>query len=100
MQENNIQSTAERILSARDKALEDDTIKQNELAQWKQSINTIAESEHGQLLFSKMVKFMSLYSDFRGINPATMAEVNGSRAFYLKYIRPYLEETNRQKVEK
>lgn len=93
-------STAERILVNRELEEKENIIKQQEINTWKAAINTIVETPEGELMLSKMVKFMMLYKDLRGINPQTMSEINGSRVFYLNYIRPYLEQTNIQKVEK
>ena len=93
-------STAERILVNRELAEKEEVVKQQEINAWKAAVNTIAETPEGELVLSKMVKFMMLYKDLRGINPQTMSEINGSRVFYLNYIRPYLELTNIQKVEK
>ena len=92
-------STAERILVNRELAEKENIVKQQEINAWKAAINTIAETPEGELMFSKMVKFMMLFKDLRGINPQIMSEINGSRVFYLNYIRPYLEKQNIQKVE-
>lgn len=93
-------STAERILVNRELAEKEDIVRQQELNEWRAAVNTIIETPEGELMFSKMVKFMMLFKDLRGINPQTMSEINGSRVFYLNFIRPYLEQTNIQKVEK
>ncbi len=93
-------STAERILVNRELAEREDVVRQQELNEWRAAVNTIIETPEGELMFSKMVKFMMLFKDLRGINSQTMSEINGSRVFYLNFIRPYLEQHNIQKVEK
>ena len=95
-----ITSTAERIIAAREQAEKDNIVKQDEINTWKEALNRIAETPEGELLFCKMVKFMALFKDLRGINPQTTCEINGMRAFYLNFIRPHLEQHNIQKVEK
>lgn len=97
---NDMMSTAERILAAREQAEKDNLVAKEERDAWRAAVNTIAETKEGELFLSKLVKFMNLFKDYRGINPQSMAEINGGRAFYFNFIRPYLEPTNIQKVEK
>lgn len=93
------QSTAEKILQQREEADKETIIQQKEREVWREAVNRIIETPEGELFFSKMVKFIMPFADLRNVNPQTMAEINGSRTFYYKYVRPYLDKTNINKVE-
>lgn len=93
-------STVEKLLKQAEQADKDNVVKEQEVQQWREALNRIAESADGQLLFDKMLKYMYLFSPLDGINPQSNIEINGRRSFYLKHIRPYLTNSNKTKVEK
>ena len=96
---NQLDSTVEKILKQRQDKEQDELINQEELNKWKIALNSIIETPEGKLFFDKYIKFMGLFCDMRGINAQSMAEINGSRTFYLKHVRPYLDKLNINKVE-
>lgn len=92
-------STVDKIQEQRQNQEKEELIREKELLEWKETLNRIVETPEGLLFFKKYLKFMGLFSDLRGINPQSMAEINGSRTFYLEFVRPYLEKPNITKVE-
>lgn len=92
-------STVERIRQQRQEAEDAKIIAEGERQEWREAVNRIIETPEGKLFFEKMLKFIDPFEALEGINPQNMAEINGRRTFYFKFVRPYLEKHNRIKVE-
>lgn len=70
-----------------------------ELEQWKQCVNAVAASAQGQVFLKNMIKASGLHepSDYR--NTMRMVDVGLKSAFYLKWVRPFLNHDLRSSIE-
>lgn len=71
-----------------------------ELGQWRDSLNRIAASPDGQLLLRSMIQFSELHSPPADYKDTVKMVVDRSRqAFYLTWVRPYLDPQLRKEIE-
>lgn len=76
-----------------------DTFKINEIAEWKKCVNTVAASEAGQMLLRSMLQYSGVLSvpNVSSANQMVTNTIKG--AFYLTWIRPYLQPEVRKELE-
>ena len=76
---------------------EQEEFKIEELKQWKDCINGLAATPNGKLFLTSMIQFSQHFNGNAPIKDA--AECKVRLAFYLKWVRPYLNRELRKEVE-
>ena len=70
-----------------------------ELEEWTNCINRLASSPDGQLFIRSMIQFSGLYQPGNIRDTLGMVEDKCKAAFYLQWVRPYLQDQLRKEVE-
>lgn len=89
------QDAIERSLKRKDAV----DFKITELEEWKRTVNAIAATDNGKLLFKSMLDYsgMLMAPDITNANKMVTNTLKG--AFYFTWIRPYLETQVRKELE-
>lgn len=69
------------------------------IEEWKDSLNRLASTADGQHFLKMMIKHGGIFTPRNTSNTVKMVEDAGKSAFYLKYVRPYLDAAHRQEIE-
>lgn len=70
-----------------------------ELEEWKRCINGLAATPNGQLFLRSMIQFSGLFVPGNIRDTLGMVEDKCKAAFYLQWVRPYLDEQLRKEIE-
>lgn len=71
-----------------------------ELDKWRLSLNRIAATPDGKALFRAMISFSDLFTPpGNSRDTVKMVEDKNKAAFYLKWVRPYLDSSLRKDIE-
>lgn len=68
------------------------------IEEWKEVLNRLASSPDGQHFLRMMIKFSGLYTLKKGVGAERLLLTEGKQAFYLEYVYPYLDPTNRKEL--
>lgn len=92
-------STIEKLIERQlDKAsFKRDLIKHKE--KWKQLVNRVASTPDGKFFLQMLVTHSEIFNLDQVLNPAKLVEDRGRKEFYLNHVRPYLDKTNKNKIE-
>lgn len=69
------------------------------IEEWKECVNRLASTPDGQHFLRMMIKFSGLFAPANSRDTVKMVETVGKQAFYLTYVRPYLNLTLRKEIE-
>lgn len=70
-----------------------------EIERWKECVNGIAATPNGQLFLKSMVQHSGLFDPGTIAQPQKMIESRIISAFYLKWVRPFLNPDLRKDIE-
>ena len=93
-------STVEKLQQQRERAKVLGNIAADHVDEYKKALNTMAASEHGQLVFKTLIKACGVFSADKGTDVAALIRQSERRNVYLECIRPLLEPTIRQELER
>lgn len=93
-------STVEKLQQQRDQAKVLGNIAADHVDEYKKALNTMAASEHGQLVFKTIIKACGVFTPDRGTDVAALIRQSERRNVYLECIRPLLEPTIKQELER
>jgi len=78
---------------------EADDFKIKEVAEWKLCVNAVASTSNGRLLLKSMLQYSGVLEAPKINSPNQMVTNAIKGAFYLTWIRPYLEPDVRKELE-
>lgn len=67
--------------------------------EWKAALTRIASSKDGALLLRTMLRHNALFSPKKGQGAERLLKTEGAQAFYLEFIRPFLDKELRKDIE-
>ena len=70
-----------------------------EVDQWKQCVNSLAASDHGRMFLRSMIQFSGANDPPSIGNPQKMVTNAIKSAFYLTWVRPFLQPDVRKELE-
>lgn len=92
-------SIVERLIEAEQnkRNFKKELIKKKE--QWALCVNRIASTPDGKYFLQMLVTHAEIFAIDPNINPAKLVEDRGRKEFYLNHVRPYLNKSNKNKIE-
>lgn len=93
-------TTVEKLKKNREQAKILGDIAAGQVEEYKNALNTIAASEHGKLVFQILIKACGVFTPDRGTDVAALIRQSERRNVYLELIRPLLEPSIRQELER
>lgn len=70
-----------------------------ELETWRDCVNGLAASPNGRMFLQSMVQFSGLFDPANIRDTMKCVDVGVKSAFYLKWVRPYLNPDLRKEIE-
>lgn len=67
--------------------------------EYRLAVNRVYSTNEGKLLAKIMLRHNGMFKDENQLNPAGLIEEKGKRSYYLRYVRPYLENKLRMQIE-
>jgi hypothetical protein len=67
--------------------------------EYQLAVNRVFSTNEGKLLAKYLLKHSGVFNDDEQLNPAKLIEDKGRRSYYLKLIRPYLDQKLRMEIE-
>jgi hypothetical protein len=67
--------------------------------EWKASLARIASSKDGAMFLRTMLRHNGLFSPKKGQGAERLLKTEGAQAFYLEFIRPFLDKELRKDIE-
>lgn len=71
----------------------------NEVDEWKRCVNSVAASDHGKLFIRSMIDFSGVMAPPQLGNANAMVTNTIKGAFYMTWVRPFLEPKVRRELE-
>jgi hypothetical protein len=93
-------STAEKLLQQQQKVLKNEAILKEEEAEWKECLLRLFNTSDGEHFGKKLVKACRLFAFDETIDPTSLVVDKIRSEFYLRWIRPYLDEETLNKLER
>ena len=93
-------STAQRLLQQQEDNLKLEAIKKEEEAEWRECLLRLFNTSDGEWFGKKLVKAGRLFDFDPTINPTSLVVDKIRAEFYLRFVRPYLDEETLNKLER
>ena len=93
------ESTAEKLMMARAERERQEALIIENQKEYAKALNDMAASQSGKLVLQTLIKACGVFTAKDGVDGVSLIENNARRNLYLRYIRPYLEPTNKQELE-
>lgn len=87
------------LMDAAAKRREAEEFKIEELQTWKLAVNGLAASPNGAMFLKSMVQYSGMYLPVNTSSAQTMVERGIKSAFYLRWVRPFLNPDLRSSIE-
>lgn len=78
---------------------EKDEFKLGQIEEWEDCVNRLANIPDGKFFLQTMIRHAGFLDAQNTANTVKMVENAGKSAFYLTYVRPFLEEKLRKDIE-
>lgn len=88
------QSFMDKISGAKEK----DEVIVERIEEWYDAVNRIASTKDGQYFIKTMIKFSGIYKPKKGVGAERLLRTEGEQAFYLEFVHPYLNPTNKKEL--
>ena len=98
-QERKFSSTVERMLARHAKEEQNIELIIERQEEYKKALNSMAASEHGELVIKTLIKACGVFTADQGNDAASLIRQGERRNIYLQCIRPFLTPELRNKVE-
>lgn len=93
-------STAEKLQNQREQAKVLGNVASEQVEEYKKALNSMASSEHGALVFKTLINACGVFAPDKGTDVASLIRQSERRNVYLECIRPLLEPSIRQELER
>lgn len=93
------QQPAEALMAAALKRKEQKEFQIEELEEWKTCINGLAATPNGKMFLRSMIQFSGVNDAPELSNPQRMVTNTIKAAFYLRWVRPFIQPDLRKEIE-
>lgn len=93
------QNPAEALMAAATRRKEQKEFQIDELEEWKICVNGLASTPNGQMFLRSMIQFSGVNEPPELGNPQRMVTNTIKAAFYLRWVRPFLNPNLRKELE-
>lgn len=93
------QQPSEAFMAAAIKRKEQKEFQIEELEEWKKCVNGVAATPNGQMFLRSMIQFSGVNEPPELGNPQRMVTNTIKAAFYLRWVRPFINLNLRKEVE-
>lgn len=93
------QQPAEALMAAAMRRKEEKEFQIGELETWKECVNGLAATPNGKMFIRSMIQFSGVNDPPELSNPQRMVTNTIKAAFYLRWVRPFINPDLRKEIE-
>lgn len=92
-------SQVDELLKAANQRKEQKEFQITELETWKECVNGLAASPHGRMFLKSMLQFSGIFEPASVRDTMKCVDAGIKAAFYMKWVRPFLNQDLRKEIE-